>query len=759
MPKFRSASSSTVKAELLREGIPIRSGSSSATATATGDIKSEVDLHSLYLATNLAQKLSYDIVTQQTIRDETDKILYTTVDSTTTTERTVIKKWITNSSTLQASDGENTYKVKLTGFSLTRTENYAGYYIYNDYYLPSTQINTACLVYFNYYNYYVYSNLVNVANIIYGSTSPTYNSGSLSSSSINNIPSVRIPINADYWFNGAGVGSQIYLNTLSFDPSANMTAAQYQNMIIGMVCYLMNPSSNDVTTFSGTANGCVIILDLHWNYSNNNDSANQASGSYTTSTVNGVSSTPPGQCAMAVASNSVAFWNSISSVFGVDANGNELNPTTCTINLGPNTVDPSGNLYPANNIQCTLTSDMKKNIFFELYNEPYLDQIQTTTNGSSYQSYSDYANNFKLYIQGSQSATGYPIKDPSKTSLIYNTVGMGTLYNNIRITNKCSNVIILGGAESYAYFAGQNYIAYGSPNNFISDSNVDKNGNSLCYNCWTKLNDAIIGGSIPIMNPDGTLTGDAYDNNPNGLVSVLANIHPYSNGYAKFPGYMYNTSNSSTSTYPNNGNQSPCLSNFLQALQNGTNPSYTVVNPTAPYNSGTELCSGFQISFPIISTEFGMYNLPWINSTGGITYTASYNADQTHAVSQGSATYWAGLENTIGSYNYWGQYYDENGNPTNSPFIIGYFENFNTFNISYTIWVLLPNVNAFNQNTTTQVNYSVANQNTATMTLLQDSNINLTTPGQNAFDMNFCFQKYYLNTTGAIDETNSIPPA
>ena len=41
-------------------------------------------------------------------------------------------------------------------------------------------------------------------------------------------------------------------------------------MIISMVYYLMNPSVFSVGSlaqFTGTTNGCVIILDLHWNYS------------------------------------------------------------------------------------------------------------------------------------------------------------------------------------------------------------------------------------------------------------------------------------------------------------------------------------------------------------------------------------------------------------------------------------------------------------------------------------------------------------
>ena len=57
---------------------------------------------------------------------------------------------------------------------------------------------------------------------------------------------------------------------------------------------------------------------------------------------------------------------------------------------------------------------------------------------------------------------------------------------------------------------------------------------------------------------------------------------PYSNGYAKCPGYMYNTSNTDVQKSPNNRNQTPGLSNFLKALQYGTNSSYTYVNPKAP---------------------------------------------------------------------------------------------------------------------------------------------------------------------------------
>ena len=108
---------------------------------------------------------------------------------------------------------------------------------------------------------------------------------------------------------------------------------------------------------------------------------------------------------------------------------------------------------------------------------------------------------FNMYIQGSQYSTGNPIQDPNNDDAIYNVAGIGTLYDNIRISNECINIIILGGAESYAYFAGYNYISYSSnistiPNNFVG------NGSS-CYNCWTELNNAVISGIIPILNSNG----------------------------------------------------------------------------------------------------------------------------------------------------------------------------------------------------------------------------------------------------------------
>ena len=530
------------------------------------------------------------------------------------------------------------------------------------------------------------------------------NLNTLSSTDINNIPSVRIPLNADYWLHGSGTGSTI---------GSNMSAAQYQNMIVAMVYYLMHP--NNVTTsntsFSGTANGCVVILDLHWNYS----SGAQTSFSYTNE-----NDTPSGQCCMALTNNSIAFWNSMCTTFGIKSSDSQ-NLTTCTINTS-NTGDGGGSTY-------TLSTDDKKNIFFELYNEPYLEQVNT--NG-----HNEYDSDFSIYINGSESVLGttITISDSYNASGVpvqrsYNVEGMGTLYNNIRSTNDCINVIILGGAENYAYFAGYNYVTYADQNNFLGS-----------YNCFTKLNQAVL----------------------NGLQNVIANLHPYSNGYEKFPGYMYNINNTNTSNVPNNGNSNPALCNFLEALQSGTNPFYTAAS-SIPYPSqynpspSIQYCSSFQISFPIICTEFGMYNLPWINASGKATYTSAYNNNNL-ALSQSPSSNWAGTETTIGSYSYYGEYYAADGTPTSVPCIVGYFENFKTFNISYTIWALVPRVVDFNQDNVLQVNYSYSGMPTTTLPLLADSNMTNLRFGQNGFDMNFCFQKYYLNNVEVVIVEPPPPP-
>jgi len=640
-------------------------------------------------------------------------------------------EWDTSENILHYKKDSKKYSVILTGFSLTHTENYAGFnsmYSINN--IKNPEEDSKSIVYFNYYNNYIYTNLVNVAKIIYGSEGNNYNNlNNLSSDSFNNIPSIRIPLNADYWLNGSGTGSTINTN-MNGEP---MTSDQYQNMIKAMVYYLMNPNKSVSGREDYVSNGCVIIFDLHWNFSYG---LCQGSTQIDTSVP---TTTPTQQNAMAAASNSIKFWDSMCQIFGIDKNGDEFQKTTCKISKNNDSTKDGGDKY-------ILTKEMKKNIFFELYNEPYVDRVKK--NQDDIEIYNDYTNDFKLYIQGSQYYLNQPIYD-LENGLTYDIVGMGTLYNNIRITNNCSNIIILSGAESYGCYFGDNYVTGKKPNNFIYNDYVDENGNERCYNCWTKLNESIKNGSIPIMDISAKLTGKLYDKDPDGLKSVIANIHPYSNKYTKFPGYMYNTTNTDVTKWPNNGQQdskegNPNLCNFLQALLRGSNPYYIDIDPTAPYKASLSDCTKFQISFPLIFSEFGMYNLPWINSNS-YSYTESYK-ENPNSVSQGTPDDWTGIQSTISTTYYHGRIVDQYGNETNLPMIVGYFENLKSFGVSYTIWSLVPSY-PLNQKYVLQVNYGpdTESNNKKQLRLLKDNDMNNIEEGQNGFDMDFCFQKYYLN--------------
>ena len=658
--------------------------------------------HYIYNITGLNPETTYNICVEYVTKTE---------PSPTPTN------WVTKSKILQYNKDNQNYNIRLTGFNISNSQYYAQFP-----YKPNDDCTTQA--YFNYYNNYIYSNLVNVAKIIYDGGGNNYNNlNNLSSGEgvFNNIPSIRIPLNADYWLNGSGSSSSIN------QAGQTMSSDQYQNMIKAMVYYLMNP----LGSVSGReedvpyANGCVIIFDLHWNYS---------TGDAQSASLDSDQSLPTEQCAMAVADNSIKFWDSMCDIFGITKDGNELQETTCKINTN-NSEQNDGIIY-------TLTKEMKKNVFFELYNEPYLDQI--SYNGEKY---SDYENQFKLYIQGSKVALGGKISDQNNGK-DFNIVGMGTLYKYVRESKKCYNIIVLSEAENYGCFDGSNYMELGNetkPNNFKST-----------YNCWNKLKDAIISGStnnikIPILDLDGNYNGKNYEDNANGLEYVIANIHPYSNNRQKFPGYVYVTSETSKDENPNNADNGPCLSNFLEAMIYGTNPKYDSYSD-APYKpSDTIHCPDFKINFPIVFSEFGMfYNLTWINEAGK-TYTDFYseNPDDT-SPSRGTEKDWSGDSTNSSSTNtpYFGQYFDKYGTPTYAPLVIGYYEALKDFNVSLIGWTLLPQDVDFNWYETEQLNYNPTTTNDGnipTMRLLQNDDLNNKITGQRMYDVQFCFDKYYLS--------------
>ena len=352
------------------------------------------------------------------------------------------------------------------------------------------------------------------------------------------IPLIRIPLTASYWLN----------EDLGDNP--NEFNNGYRNAIVNIVAKINSICNNSV----------VIILDLHWNYPDGSNG---------------------GQKPMALKTNTKSFWESISYAFGIK-DGVETNPTTYSnIDTGvseDNVLDPK----------------IKNNIFFELYNEPFLD------NDSS----------FEIYIHG-----GF-YEDPSD-GISKDFEGMLTMYQAIRAI--CDNMLVISGAEQYAWFKNYYYNYVESPS------------------CFTTLNSAI------------------FDRNGENMRHVMLNIHPYTNSNTKMPGFSYDK--------PDDLLLGDMLLALTQNLERNRTPvgstETTSINFQTPY-------------FPIIATEFGQYTVPW-----------GYYPAPPIEKSKYEGVYYSGT--------YSGQYYDQYGTATAAPALIGFVENFQTYNVSYCFWAARPN--------------------------------------------------------------------
>lgn len=354
-------------------------------------------------------------------------------------------------------------------------------------------------------NYTYTENVTSIANII-SNIKIDWNS-----EISNKIPAIRIPLNADYWLYGSSQDKTIV--------NYPFTSSKYQQAIISII--------NKINNTVNSTYPIVYILDLHWNYSNGykNQSANGGSPDVVDLL---------GQQPLGSAFNTTAFWDSICNVFGVDNNGNAIN-------------DNSG-----------ITLAIKKNIMFELYNEPYTNVVK------------DYDNNFLGYINGFTYNNNY-------------YTGIGTTFLNIRETNNTANICILGAAEKYSYFDDSNYL----------DSSTKKFKNT--YNCFTKLVNAVENGLVQKPGNDNTLY---YK--PRNIDGVIANLHPYAGFFTDIP----NNNNEWKCKNPGYGSNTDAncaplqLADFLLALTEGK----TRFGDDIP---------NFKINFPTISTEYGQYNLPW----------------------------------------------------------------------------------------------------------------------------------------------------
>ena len=440
-----------------------------------------------------------------------------------------------------------------------------------------------------------------------------------------NISTVRIPLCADYWLSGSSSSASYYF-----------TGQQYQWAIIDMVETIYNSSIN---------NSVVIILDLHWNYCTN---TGQQSG---TSSSNGQ------QQPMALSSNSALFWSSICQKFGMNTNGNQIQPTTYK----------NGNDY---SIIKEFNSLIKPNIFFELYNEPYTEDLSDT-----------YENKFPIYVYGNEKY-----------------IGMGQLYNLIRVDNNCSNILVISAAEQFAYFAEYTYFNYSDNNKTFKPDVVS---------CFTRLNNEIMGGTIPNIDNLNLY----YDPILSGMTGIICNIHPYTNSVGKYPGYTIKDS-----SY--NGHL--LLENILQALTTNNNPIY---------NSSDNYDLSFQpIAYPIICTEYGQYSLTW----------GPYDGTNTQLASN-----FKGTPGELYGADYKGTYYNRYGNPyvTGCPAMIGYLKNFKTYNISSTLWASRPNTG--NSWSSIQPDSTLCENDS--IRLITSTDLNYIVSSKKASDFSYCFHTYYTN--------------
>lgn len=486
----------------------------------------------------------------------------------------------------------------LKGISLTSTEYIASQYTTDSYYDFTNNVVSDNLI-------YVVEELIKM----------TTNSSSLPIT----IPCLRIPLCADYWL----FGSATFVNNppTVTDAAVNVvfTASQYQQAIVDIINYVYSNMNGNHVTFN---------LDLHWNYSteqpkqsfngtsgNNFNSGQQLAMAGVFVSGNGNNGSLP--------DNTISFWTSIVSIFG----------TNSTSTLIPNI--------------------LKENIFFELYNEPFTDQLVNNAY-DGYTSDLSYTSGYNIYVNGGQAYL-------NSTDNLFSFTGMGQIYNEIRYLG-AQNLLIVGGADSFSYMIFNNGAQWSYP----YDGNPAPNTINNTYNCFTKLQSAIVNGTVPISSYTNTNYNGSYP--VTSFNNIIANLHPYCglySGASKAPGY-YNNSYS--------GNNQPGFGQIVSALQNPA-------------------LSSFYISFPNISTEFGQYDLPWsaYNSNNIILNGSAYAYNLTNLNYPSNPPYIVPSGVTLGTPYYIGYWINSIGEIEYGPPIIGYLNDFNQLNVSFTVWAMRPN--------------------------------------------------------------------
>ena len=517
------------------------------------------------------------------------------------------------------------------------------------------------------------------------------------------VPMIRIPLTADYWLKGSNQDNpSVFIDESPYflpgQTNVCFTAMEYRQYIIDLI-YYCNSQWNE--KYPSYINLLSFTLDLHWNYCSEapltsgsykaTSSANlkrnsfkksySLSGSYDEQQIENYSKLSSKQlpmCGVAVddvtdlglTDNTLDFWESVATIFGVNLIGEPIStlPSAYTYTNG----SPSS-YFEKSDTTTDFSVDLLNNIFFELYNEPHIDEF-TDAGGKKINPYS---NKYSLYVNSITELDTAPYYRDKQ----YYTTGFFDIYDIIRNTVGAVNNVIFASAENFAYI------------NFYLDTDTtygqwDKNNGDILntYNSFTTLRDAII-----------------TSKSSNNLYNVIFNLHPYCglySGATKHAGYYdsYYYKNpyvpsseiNSSTDQPKSGYTSPdiAIAGFGQICSALQEQDYFGKNTT----------SAFYLGYPLICTEFGNYDLPWGNyktfptsqiqtDDESLKYAYSdnyFNVSYTSAiVNQNGAIY--------GEPYYAGRYVDSSGKIYAIPGIIGYLTDFEKHNISFCLWAIRPN--------------------------------------------------------------------
>jgi hypothetical protein len=339
---------------------------------------------------------------------------------------------------------------------------------------------------------------------------------------------------------------------------------------------------------------------------------------------------------------------------------------------------------------------IKQNTFFELYNEPYIDtQIPD-----------DYETYYYNYINGySAPATGISLNDgTAKNGTYYYYTGMGQMYCQIRTVKKAYNILNISGNAGYAYMDTWKFYDYNT-NKIKTDS----------YNCFTELFYKISNGEV--IDPNG----NKYASSSEDLHGITLGFHPYSehSGSYKTPGYNYYYTSTNTQ---HTTEMAPRFGDILLAL---STPN-----------------TKFSCLYPFLITEFGQYEAPW----GDFANNTNPVATDFALTNNGSI---------IGYYP--GGYYNKEGEFIYAPGNIGTIYDCNTYNASYLIWAIRPNMGYYDgspDSNNANNSWSAYSPDTFTgsettkaansFNLISTANSNLT--GNNGSDFDYIFRNYMANS-------------